>query len=269
MKGHMHLHTTASDGLIEPEDVIKSGQGFVAVTDHDTFDGIERFKVLENYGIEVIPGIELSARHMGKNIHMLIYYPEYKPEFIGMLKAFGQKRLNRARGIADKLRALGFSITEEDIAAQKGILSKGNVSNIVLSYPGNREKLGNEGIFSEHDFIKAYLNKGKPAALGLKGNEISELFKLVNGVKVLAHPGHNLGMGEYDHIVKDLKKNHGLWGIEVWTRRHTGEEIEYYGSLAQKLGLYATRSNDVHRRKQIEGNMDTKETLEAVKRASY
>ena len=82
MKGHIHLHTKASDGKIEPEHIIEAGHDFVAITDHDTFGSIERFKVLEEHGIEVIPGIELSARHMGKNIHMLVYYPKYDPEIV-------------------------------------------------------------------------------------------------------------------------------------------------------------------------------------------
>lgn len=268
MKGHIHLHTTASDGLIEPEDIIEAGLDFVAITDHDTLEGIEKFKVLKNYGINVIPGIELSARHMGKNIHMLVYYPRYKPEFLNVLNEYKQIRLKRALGIANKLRNLGFKITNKEILAKKGVVPKGNVSSKVFAYQENQEKLKKEGINSEDEFESAYLNKGKPADVELRGMEISKLFQVIDGVKVLAHPGHNLDLGKYDYIIEDLVKNYGLFGMEVWTRKHTDKEMEHYHSLANKLGLYATRSNDVHRSQHLNNNIETYFTAETLERRS-
>lgn len=269
MKGHIHLHTTASDGLIEPEDIIEAGLDFVAITDHDILDSIEKFKVLESQGIKVIPGIELSARHMGKNIHMLVYYPKYNPEFLNVLNEFKQARFNRAVKIANKLRDSGFKLTDEEILGEKGIVSKGNVAHIVFSYQQNRHKLKKEGIDSEDSFIKTYLHKGKPANVELQGMEISKLFQLVDGVKVLAHPGYNLDLKKHDYIIEDLVKNYDLFGMEVWTRKHTEKEKEYYHSLAKKLSLYATKSNDVHRRDQLKNNIEDYFTAKSLQIENY
>lgn len=264
-KGHLHLHTGASDGLITIEDIAKSGIGFAAITDHDTMEGIERFKALERYGIEIIPGIELSARHIGKNIHLLVYYPQYKPEFIGAMREFTEKRLKRGERTAEKLNNLGFRISMEQMKRGQ-IVTKGTIANSIFSYPENMTLLEKQGITKKDDFIKTYLDNGGPASVELPGNEIKYLFSMVGGVKVLAHPGHNLDMGIEDYIIEDLAKNHGVWGMEVWTRKHSEEEEKHYYSLAKKLGLYPTMSNDVHFSHQIEKNAAPCYMLEAIKK---
>ena len=264
-KGHLHLHTGASDGLITPQDVLNAKLGFVAVTDHDTLDAIVRFKQLEKQGIEVIPGIELSARHMGKNIHMLVYYPEYKPEFVKALYAFSRKRVERGIRTAEKLNSLGFRISIDEMT-RGNIVTKGTIANALFSYPENTALLEKAGIKCKTAFIKTYLDDNGPAAVELPGIEVSELFRMVDGVKVLAHPGHNLTMGGHDALVRDLKENYGLWGIEVWTRRHDyGQEEHYYG-LAKKLGLYPIMTNDVHTVSDIAQNMAPYRMVEAIKR---
>ncbi|MFA5887473.1 MAG: PHP domain-containing protein [Candidatus Nanoarchaeia archaeon] len=264
-KGHLHLHTGASDGLITIEDIAKSGIGFAAITDHDTMEGIEKFKLLEKQGIEIIPAIELSARHMGKNMHIVVYYPEYKPEFIEALSSFRQKREQRGIRTAEKLNNLGFRISIEEMM-RGNIVTKGTIANSVFSYPENRALLEKAGIREKDAFIKSYLDDGMPASVELHGIEVKELFSMVDGVKVLAHPGHNLTMVKHDSIVADLKANYGLWGMEAWTRKHTEAEEEHYYCLARKLGLYPTMSNDVHFPEQLEKNNAPYYMLEAIRK---
>ena len=264
-KGHLHLHTGASDGLITIEDIAKSGIGFAAITDHDTMEGIEKFKALEKQGIDIIPAIELSARHMGKNMHIVVYYPEYKPEFIEVLSSFRRKREQRGVRTAENLNSLGFRISIEEMT-RGNIVTKGTIANSVFSYPENRELLGKQGITTKDAFIKTYLNNGGLASVELKGMDVKGLFSMVNGVKVLAHPGHNLGMGIEDYIIDDLVKNYGIWGMEVWTRKHSEEEEEHYYCLAKKLGLYPTMSNDVHFPEQLEKNNAPYYMLEAIRK---
>lgn len=264
-KGHLHLHTGASDGLITIEDIAKSGISFAAITDHDTMIAIEKFKVLEKQGIEIIPAIELSARYMGKNIHLLVYYPEYKSEFLEAIRDFSKKRVQRGIITAEKLNNLGFRISIEEMT-RGNIVTKGTIANSLFSYPENRELLEKQGITTKDAFIKTYLNDNGPASVELKGMDVKGLFSMVDGVKVLAHPGHNLDMGIEDHIIEDLVKNHGVWGMEVWTRKHSKEEEEHYYCLAKKLGLYPTMSNDVHFSEQIGKNMAPAYMLEAIKR---
>ncbi|MBU2638461.1 MAG: PHP domain-containing protein [Nanoarchaeota archaeon] len=265
-RGHLHLHTGASDGLVTIEDIAESGISFTAITDHDTMEGIGKFMALEKHGIEVIPGIELSARHMGKNMHMLVYYPKAKPELYAMLEEFRMKRVKRALTTAEKLAEHGIIMDRAAILAEKGLIAKGNMARMALDYPANRALLATQGIKDAQEFIQAYLNKNKPGHVKLGGMEVSELIKLVDGVKVLAHPAHNLDMGTHDYIVEDLAKNYGIWGIEVWTRKHDPGAPEYYLNLAKKLGLYPIISNDVHAKEDLSENRAPYEMVEAIKK---
>ena len=72
----LHIHTTYSDGVLSPEEVgetaVRAGLSAIAITDHDITDGIERAVMVgSKYGLDIIPGIELSGVHKGKELHML------------------------------------------------------------------------------------------------------------------------------------------------------------------------------------------------------
>ncbi len=75
----LHLHTNFSDGKLSPEQIVLkakcSGLSAIAITDHDTIDGIApSIEAGKKYNLEVIPGIELSAETDTKEVHILGYY---------------------------------------------------------------------------------------------------------------------------------------------------------------------------------------------------
>lgn len=81
MFADLHLHTTASDGILKPAELVmlakEKGFKAIAITDHDTTDGLaEAFASLEEYPIEIIPGLELSTVSGEREIHLLGYYPD-------------------------------------------------------------------------------------------------------------------------------------------------------------------------------------------------
>ena len=84
MKADLHIHTTFSDGLLTPEEVVKEAFRLhlktIAITDHDTVDGISSAlnEAEKHMGLEVIPGIELSTDWNGEEVHILGYYLDYK-----------------------------------------------------------------------------------------------------------------------------------------------------------------------------------------------
>ena len=86
MKGDLHVHTTLSDGSLGMEEVIaqakRIGLDFISITDHDTMSSVSRAKVLgERYGVQTIPGVELTAWDKTRNrkVHILCYAPQ-KPD---------------------------------------------------------------------------------------------------------------------------------------------------------------------------------------------
>ena len=77
----MHVHSTFSDGTNTPAQLVskakEAGLSAFALTDHDTTDGIfEILSAAKNSGIEVIPGIEISAGYKGarQDIHNIVLF---------------------------------------------------------------------------------------------------------------------------------------------------------------------------------------------------
>lgn len=143
----MHLHTTASDGSCTPSEVcqlaIDRNLAAIAITDHDTVDGVadaityadnwnstlppiqnsdstncSGFSDSSDHHIEVVPGIEMSAIYNGVEIHILGFYMDYKnPELISRLAAIKQARYDRNEQMCERFRADGIDMTHGEAAA--------------------------------------------------------------------------------------------------------------------------------------------------------
>ena len=114
----LHLHTTCSDGRLTPRELIEllasRGLKIVAITDHDTTEGIEpALEAARAFPrLTVIPGIELSTDIPGDEIHLLGYFIDYKDqEFQETLSRFREGREGRAREMVEKLNAMGVHVT--------------------------------------------------------------------------------------------------------------------------------------------------------------
>ena len=122
----LHCHTTASDGTLSPQDLVaralRDGVDVIAVTDHDTTDGIdEAVAAGDELGVRVVPGIELSARTSERNVHVLGYFIDPTSlELRAALTELRESRLVRAHGIVERLGELGYPISIADVEAQAG-----------------------------------------------------------------------------------------------------------------------------------------------------
>src|SRR5690349_8777858 len=119
----LHLHTTFSDGSLPPADVIKLAQKAnvtaLAITDHDTVDGIpEALTAGRDVGIEIIPGIEISSRWHGAEVHVLGYFIDRTDPGLGeRLAQYRASRDARNPRIVEKLNDLGIDVTCAEVAA--------------------------------------------------------------------------------------------------------------------------------------------------------
>jgi 3',5'-nucleoside bisphosphate phosphatase len=264
-QGHMHLHTTASDGLITIEDIIEQKLDFVAITDHDTMANVGVFsEKLMPHGIKVVPGVELSTSHLGKDIHVLVYNPLQTKEFIEMMKETENSRYVRANKMVSILEEYGFVMGREFIERKKGVLSKANITKEVLSHEKNKTILEKEGITTWKDFIKNYLEKGKPAYVSFERIGLCDYLGHTEGVKVLAHPYVDLKMGQDDNVIESLVNDFGFGGIETNTRKHSDEQRKYAENLAEKLGVIKTTSGDCHRKMELENFREDYSTMEKL-----
>ena len=114
-----HVHSYVSDGTVSPREVVKlaadAGLVAMALTDHDTVDGVEEaLKAGEEYGIRVIPGIELSADYKGSDLHILGLNVDYvNEEFREKVAVCRDSRHNRNLKMIEKLKEYGFDISWE------------------------------------------------------------------------------------------------------------------------------------------------------------
>lgn len=246
MSSDLHMHTTCSDGVLSPEELVAAakaaGLRYMAVTDHDTVAGICQLYeqgIYPNSGIKIIPGIEFSARHKTSEIHILGYNIDfYNRELTDKLNDVAEGRWVRFAQMVEKLRSLGYEITETDV-----LTVADNASSITR--PHVAMALVKKGYFpTVGDAFDQVLAKGKPAYVAryrLEPEEIIDLIKNSGGTPVLAHPK----LIQDDELVEALIRK-GIEGIEALYPRHDEEDTKRYLAMADKYNLLVTGGSDYH-----------------------
>ena len=245
----LHCHTTASDGLMTPANIIshalKEGLNVLAIADHDTVDGIcAAIQAAEGSGISFIPAIELSVDFPTGDFHLLGYGIDYKShdflEQLSKLKAIREERVPR---IIEKLNKIGIQLTLGDVKeeSQGAVPGKPHVGRALV-------KKGYA--YDAGAAIRKYLNKGMPGYVHKEKIDPLSAFKLISsagGLPVLAHPKSLkcIDSGEYDQLIESLIC-YGLAGIEVFASIHEDVDIEIFTEIAQRRNLIATGGSDFH-----------------------
>ena len=238
----LHLHTSFSDGTLSPEEVVieaKSlGLAAISITDHDILDGIEPASLAgERYGVEVIPGVELSAESSGEEVHVLGYHMDWRnPRFQQKLRELRESRRIRAMRIIDKLNQLGIDIEYDDVLTQADSVSVGRPHVAAALVEKGHVATTSEAFYRFlGDYGPAYVAKQK-----LSPAEAATTILDVGGVPVLAHPG-TLQRNTVPELVSS-----GLMGLEAFHPNHTVQLSEYYCDLAKEHSLLITGGSDYH-----------------------
>ncbi|MBM4294229.1 MAG: PHP domain-containing protein [Deltaproteobacteria bacterium] len=245
----LHAHSTASDGSYAPAEVVRlakeGGLTAIALTDHDTIDGIpEAMAAGDKWGVEVIPGVEISAHFPGGSMHVLGYFIDYTNGLLDeRLAVLKQARLDRNPQIIAKLNALGIPLTMEQVVKVSG---GGQVGR-----PHIARALWEAGYVSNiQDAFDKFLRSGAPAHVNkfrFPPREAINMIREAGGVPVLSHP-FTLGLGSAYALKNTLLelKGLGLAGIEVFYSEHSREQEALYLKLARELGLLVTGGSDFH-----------------------
>ncbi|KPC74797.1 metal-dependent phosphoesterase [Thermoactinomyces vulgaris] len=243
----LHVHTTGSDGLFSPSEVVKLakevGLAGLAITDHDSISGIEEaLSAGREWGIHVVPGVEISTLWQGKEIHMLGLHIDYRdPSLLEKLKRQREVRQTRNRMMIEKLNELGIEVTMEEVMAKKK--GEGQADNV--GRPHIAEVLIDKGIVQSMDeAFDRYLGRDGQAYVTpprISPIEAIQLIHQSKGKAVIAHPG----LYEQDDLIPLLVEN-GLDGIEVNHPDHTDEAKQRYAEMAKTFGLFETAGSDFH-----------------------
>jgi predicted metal-dependent phosphoesterase TrpH len=239
------MHSTASDGTLHVEDLMKLaaslGLKTIALTDHDTTAALDTAISLgANLGMEVIPGIELSAEDNGE-VHVLGYFINYyNDEFQAKLKHFRDTRLNRGELMVKRLAELGMPIEWERVLEIANGASVGR--------PHFAEALKEKGYVSTvSEAFQKYLYNGGPAFVDrqkITPVEAVEMIQAVGGLAVMAHPTY---VNDLERILEDMVKA-GLVGLETYYGHYDDETVARIHDLAKKYELVPTGGSDYHGR---------------------
>ena len=249
----LHCHTTASDGLLTPAQLVESaaavGLQTIAVSDHDSTEGLaEALATAERLGVEIIPGVELSCDVPAGELHMLGYFPQYRdPHFQAELLRLRDGRVGRAEGMARRLTDLGYPVSFERIQelAGDGAIGRPHVAQALI-------EAGHVG--SKAEAFDRFIGRNGPAYVErakLSPVEACQLIRRVGGLPVFAHPlivlmsGRALEPLPVDESLPELVAA-GLAGLEVYYPHYMPVHIDRLLALARRYNLLVTGGSDFH-----------------------
>ena len=244
----LHTHSFYSDGTASPAELVQmaidSGLRSIALTDHDTVEGIDKFLACENdLELELFSGLEISSTHREFSIHILGYGIDHKnTDLIKWLIPLQEGRIKRNKEIISKLQKMGHNIQLEELDSISHCGQTGR--------PHIARLLKIKGIVqSNKDAFSLYLRKGGPAFADRFAYSATESINIIHkagGVAVLAHPGilekHTKAL---PLVIAELVER-GLDGIEAYYPSHTPAMEKKLRSLAKKYQLVLTGGSDYH-----------------------
>ncbi len=245
----LHLHTHHSDGTWSPSELVKHALSIqlkhIAITDHDSIDGIEQAQEAAHGKIEVIPGVEINTifKHdSGKleDIHVLGYFIDTKnPILVNALKQQQDARRQHVYDSIDAVAALGINITPASVQkhAGRGSIGRAHITLAIVEAGGATDV--NEA------WEKFMTRKSEHY---VPRNSISPMqaiaaINAAGGIASIAHPGDGKHI---DNLIMELREESGLAAIEAYHRIHSKELVDHYIGLARENNMLITGGSDCH-----------------------
>lgn len=244
----LHIHTTASDGSHTPTEIVRlaarKGLKAIAITDHDTIDGIdEAVSEGKKVGLEVLGGLELSVKLSEVNIHLLGYlFDKGDNQLLAALGEIQDARQKRNQQILKELQSLDFPIesTELQRISTSGQTGRPHIAKLLIN---------KKVVATMDEAFEKYLGQGAVAYVPRKIYDVEDAIQIIKnagGVAVVAHPFQIEKSGEDTLQILEKLITLGLDGVEVYYPNHSKSFKKQLLSYAKKRSLLVTGGSDYH-----------------------
>lgn len=259
----LHIHTTITDGVFTPKEVIdeasKNGVGILSITDHDSIDAYsdDLFKYADSKNIKIINGVEISTKNNKAGIHVLGYNFNLNDiRFRERLKEIRNSRHYYLHKVAKKLNELGYSINVKELDKIESV-TKAHIAVDIINDEKNYKKLLHDfgHIPNMGEFIEKIMNENCPGYVKketVTPMEAAQIIREAKGKVILAHPVsyiHEDDFTEEDivNIINEMKAD-GLEANYLYVDYNNNkiDEIAKWNKFAQKNNLFVTVGSDFH-----------------------
>ncbi len=248
MRIDLHLHSTFSDGLLSPEELVACARerelAAISLADHDTTDGTARFiTAARAAGIKAISCIELSASFATGSLHLLGYGLDASAQCLQeSLRWVRDRRNERNVAILERLPDCGIEISRDELlaAAGEGVPGRPHIADVLVEkgYVKDRRRA-----------FARYLARGRPAYVPRRHLSARQALRVIadaGGIAVLAHPVSLCISGRKLHNLLVELKEDGLAGVEVYHPRQSVRFRTRLWKIAEETGLFVTGGSDFH-----------------------
>ncbi|THF66270.1 PHP domain-containing protein [Pseudothauera nasutitermitis] len=249
MNADLHCHSTVSDGLLSPTQVVRrardNGVELLALTDHDEVGGIDEARAAAaGLGVPFIAGVEISVSFAGETIHIVGLGIDHRDA--ALLAGLHQVRSGRdARAVrmGDELARIGIRGALEGARALAGnpaLVSRSHFARFLV----------NQGVMPDTKTVfDHYLVRGKPGFVEQEWARLDEAVGWITaagGIAVVAHPArYRLSNADMARLFDQFQAAGGE-AVEVVSGAHTPDEAARFASEARRRGLLASRASDFH-----------------------
>jgi predicted metal-dependent phosphoesterase TrpH len=255
----LQSHSDYSDGTLAPAEVVsaaaRAGIELLALTDHDTVDGVEEALAAgAEHGVEIVPAAELSAVSGGReDLHVLAYRIDHRdPALLATLADYREDRAHRVEAMAQLLRDDDWTLDEAALRARREAgnpIGRPHLAQAAFGHAGNAGRIAREGLATFSDLLVAYLIPGRPAYRPRTRPTVEEAIATIHaagGVAVWAHPFWDVDAAPEVIAIIDRFREAGLDGVEVFYVTHTREQTLLLADACTERGLLQTGSADFH-----------------------
>lgn len=259
----LHIHTTCSDGVLSPKEVIdrakKNGVSIIAITDHDTINAYqdELYQYAKTKNIRIINGVEISTRVKKTSIHVLGYNININNKNLkDRLSSSIKSRHDYLYNVATKLKDLGYIINVKELEKIESV-TKAHIALDILNNKENKKLLIKNFKYLPNmgEFIETVMNEGCPGYAEKKSitpKEAADMIKNAGGKVVLAHPvaytyEENLSETDILNIINDMKAD-GIETYYLYIDRYNKktDDSDKWKVFADKNNLFKTIGSDYH-----------------------